>query len=227
MSWIHDEYDKHSKKAKPIMDRANSIINDFDELYGIISNQGGADKFSELVTKLKNTISEYSHKRTMFVHYATSFNTTGYRISYSGSDPLRINAANEYNTRQRQHDQDELKKQTSAAVDADMALWDVECALKNVETFLSTKRLSAYYQKKEEEKRIAAEEAAKKEAQKAAEKKAEERKANIGCGLSLASAFVTFVALVVLFGEPSWETNILSLAVGIIVFCLGQNKSAK
>jgi len=226
MSWIHDEYDKHSKKAKPIMDRANSIINDFDELYGIISNQGGADKFSELVTKLKNTISEYSHKRTMFVHYATSFNTTGYRISYSGSDPLRINAANEYNTRQRQHDQDELKKQTSAVVDADMALHDVERALKNVETFLSTKQLSAYYQKKEEEKRIAAEEAAKKEAQEAAEKKAEEKKANIGCGISLAITFVTFVALVVLFGKPSWWIIILSLAVGFIVFLVFPVKSS-
>lgn len=226
MSWIHDEYDKHSKKAKPIMDRANSIINDFDELYGIISNQGGADKFSELVTKLKNTISEYSHKRTMFVHYATSFNTTGYRISYSGSDPLRINAANEYNTRQRQRDQDELKKQTSAVVDADMALHDVERALKNVETFLSTKQLSAYYQKKEEEKRIAAEEAAKKEAQEAAEKKAEEKKANIGCGISLAITFVTFVALVVLFGKPSWWIIILSLAVGFIVFLVFPVKSS-
>lgn len=226
MSWIHDEYDKHSKKAKPIMDRANSIINDFDELYGIISNQGGADKFSELVTKLKNTISEYSHKRTMFVHYATSFNTTGYRISYSGSDPLRINAANEYNTRQMQHDQDESKKQTSAVVDADMALHDVERALKNVESFLSTKQLSAYYQKKEEEKRIAAEEAAKKEAQEAAEKKAEEKKANIGCGISLAITFVTFVALVVLFGKPSWWIIILSLAVGFIVFSVFPFKSS-
>ena len=35
MSWIHDEYDKHSKKAKPIMDRANSIINDFNDKRGM------------------------------------------------------------------------------------------------------------------------------------------------------------------------------------------------
>ena len=226
MSWILDECNKHSKKAEPIMDRANQILNDYDELYRIMSSQGGAGTFSKLVTALRSSVKEYDRKRMWLEHYATCFDTTGYRISYSGSDPLRINAANEYNTRQMQHDHDESKKQTRAVVDADMALHDVERALKNVETFLSTKRLSAYYQKKEEEKRIAAEEAAKKEAQEAAEKKAEEKKANIGCGISLAITFVTFVALVVLFGKPSWWIIILSLAVGFIVFLVFPVKSS-
>ena len=209
------------------MDRANQILNDYDELYRIMSRQGGAGTFSKLVTALRSSVKEYDRKRMWLEHYATCFDTTGYRISYSGSDPLRINAANEYNTRQMQHDQDESKKQTRAVVDADMALHDVERALKNVETFLSTKRLSAYYQKKEEEKRIAAEEAAKKEAQKAAEKKAEERKANIGCGLSLASAFVTFVALVVLFGKPSEWMIFDSFVIGLIAYLFFPGKSSK
>ena len=196
MSYILGSYQAYSQRKKSIMERVDPILNDYQEIYDLIASEGNAEQFSSLVNFLKQKVLENNEAQETLTRRALSLNTTGYnRVTYSGNDPLRINAADDYNRKQREREDKESEDNINASVKAEMALNKVESALVAVEKFLKDyeTELAPYYQKKKEEKVLA-------EARAESEKREAENKINDKKKKArIISAIITLCLTVALF----------------------------
>ena len=199
MSYVLDACKEHMNKFGPIMKKADTLLKDAEEIKGYLDSSESISQFNSLIRKLEATIPEAERAQNTLAHRATRFDTTGYRVSYSGNDPLRINAADEYNKRQREHDDKERKDNISAVVKANSTLEKVEKALNDVEKFLESYKVLLepyYYKKKEEErKKIEAEKEAERKAKAVADK--QEQDAEIAVGVGVFVGVVFFIVLVI------------------------------
>ena len=219
MSYITEAFKQHKQRETQIMERVNNILNDYQEIYDIISNEGNTEQFISLVNTLKGTIPEKDKTYRTLINRATRFDTTGYRVSYSGNDPLRINAADDYNRKQREHDAKEINDDKKAKIEADKALKKVEAALVAVEKFLKDyeTELAPYYQRKKEEKRQKVLEEARAEAEKRqAEKLIKDKKKKV----RIISAIISLCLTIALFFIPVFGKLMLDNFSILIIFGL-------